>query len=82
MRSSAISPAKTARPLHCGTVKWFNTTKGYGFIEVAEGESDTRQIFVHASSISGSHALVEGQKVEFELSQDFGVQATRVVPQL
>ncbi|MGE7024158.1 cold-shock protein [Solibacillus cecembensis] len=48
-----------------GTVKWFNSEKGFGFIEV-EGEND---VFVHFSSIQGEgfKTLDEGQKVEFEV---------------
>lgn len=50
-----------------GTVKWFNTTKGYGFIEPAEGGKD---VFVHISAVqrSGLETLQDNQKVEFELS--------------
>jgi len=49
-----------------GTVKWFNTTKGYGFIEPDEGGNDA---FVHISAVqeAGLRELREGQKVEFEL---------------
>ena len=49
-----------------GTVKWFNPTKGYGFIEPAEGGKDA---FVHISAVerSGLSELTEGQKVEFEM---------------
>jgi len=49
-----------------GTVKWFNPTKGYGFIEPAEGGKDA---FVHISAVeqAGLSTLAEGQKVEFEL---------------
>ncbi|CAM5180042.1 Putative cold-shock DNA-binding protein OS=Ureibacillus acetophenoni OX=614649 GN=SAMN05877842_103191 PE=4 SV=1 [Ureibacillus acetophenoni] len=48
-----------------GTVKWFNSEKGFGFIEV-EGEND---VFVHFSAIQGEgfKTLDEGQKVEFEV---------------
>ena len=50
-----------------GTVKWFNTTKGYGFIEPAEGGKD---VFLHISAIerAGLQAPAEGQKVSFELA--------------
>ncbi|MBL6933704.1 MAG: cold-shock protein [Rhodospirillales bacterium] len=49
-----------------GTVKWFNPTKGYGFIEPEDGSKDA---FVHISSVerAGLSTLREGQKIEFEL---------------
>lgn len=49
-----------------GTVKWFNPTKGYGFIEPADGSKDA---FVHISAVerAGLSGLREGQKVEYEL---------------
>ena len=49
-----------------GTVKWFNPTKGYGFIEPEDGSKDA---FVHISAVerAGLSGLREGQKVEFEL---------------
>lgn len=49
-----------------GTVKWFNTTKGYGFIAPEDGGSD---IFVHISAVeqSGMMGLADDQPVEFEL---------------
>ena len=49
-----------------GTVKWFNTTKGYGFIAPEDGGSD---IFVHISAVeqSGLTGLADDQAVEFEL---------------
>jgi cold shock protein len=51
-----------------GTVKWFNDTKGYGFIAPESGEKD---LFVHHSSITGDgfKSLTEGAKVEFEARQ-------------
>lgn len=53
-----------------GTVKWFNATKGYGFIEPSEGGKDA---FVHISAVerSGLTSLTEGQKVEFEMIEGF-----------
>lgn len=60
-----------------GTVKWFNATKGYGFIE-RSGGSD---VFVHYSSIVGDgyRALEEGQKVQFVVEQgQKGEQAQEV----
>ena len=49
-----------------GTVKWFNPTKGYGFIEPSDGSKDA---FVHISAVeqAGLTTLNEGQKVEYEL---------------
>lgn len=51
-----------------GTVKWFNTTKGYGFIEPEEGGSD---VFVHISAVqkSGLTGLTDNQKVSYELEE-------------
>ena len=60
-----------------GTVKWFNSTKGFGFIE-REGAND---VFVHYSAIRGSgyRALEEGQRVEFTVVQgEKGPQAQDV----
>ena len=52
-----------------GTVKWYNATKGYGFIQPQDGGKD---VFVHASAIERSdlQSLVEGQAVEFEVERD------------
>lgn len=51
-----------------GTVKWFNPTKGYGFIEPDNGQKD---VFVHISAVerSGMGNLQEGQRVSFELER-------------
>ncbi|AWN41304.1 cold-shock protein [Methylobacterium durans] len=52
-----------------GTVKWFNETKGFGFIQPDNGGSDA---FVHISAVerAGMRNLVEGQKVSYELETD------------
>jgi cold shock protein len=54
-----------------GTVKWFNPTKGYGFIQPANGDKD---VFVHISAVqrAGLSGLNEGQVVEFELVSNRG----------
>ena len=62
-----------------GTVKWFNSTKGFGFIARSSGDPD---VFVHYSAIQGGgyRSLEEGQKVEFTLEQGpKGLQASNVV---
>ena len=52
-----------------GTVKWFNPTKGFGFIQSDDGGAD---VFVHISAVERSNlgSLNEGQKLSFELEQD------------
>jgi cold shock protein len=54
-----------------GTVKWFNPTKGYGFIQPSTGGQD---VFVHISAVerAGLSTLNEGQAVEFEIIQNRG----------
>jgi cold shock protein len=58
-----------------GTVKWFNTSRGYGFIQPEEGND----VFVHVSAIQDGDALQDGQAVEFDITQgQKGPQATNV----
>jgi CspA family cold shock protein len=64
-----------------GTVKWFNESKGFGFISRDEGGPD---VFVHFSAIQGSgfKTLTEGQKVTFDVQEGpKGPQAANVMPQ-
>ncbi|HEX8237653.1 MAG TPA: cold-shock protein [Abditibacteriaceae bacterium] len=63
-----------------GTVKWFNDSKGFGFIEQENGGED---VFVHHSAIEadGYRSLQEGQKVTFEISKEAkGLRAANVKP--
>jgi CspA family cold shock protein len=86
---AAVQPARPAvgrgttlegiTPRDFGIVKWFNSTKGYGFITSDEGE----EVFVHYSAVEGAgyRSLEEGQRVEFEVEQGKrGPQAVHVVP--
>jgi cold shock protein len=55
--------------MNTGTVKWFNSQKGFGFIQPEDGGKD---VFVHISAVerAGMHALNEGQKVSFDVVAD------------
>ncbi|TAE34541.1 MAG: cold-shock protein [Alphaproteobacteria bacterium] len=57
-----------------GTVKWFNTEKGYGFIMPEDGSKD---VFVHITSVerAGINRLNEGQRVSYELAQNKGKES-------
>jgi CspA family cold shock protein len=57
-----------------GTVKWFNATKGYGFIQPQDGGKD---VFVHVSAVerAGLSTLNEGQRVEYEIVNNRGKSA-------
>jgi len=64
-----------------GTVKWFNDSKGFGFISPADGSAD---VFVHFSAVQGDgfRSLAEGQTVSYEVENGpKGPQATQVSPQ-
>ena len=56
----------------CGTVKWFNSQKGYGFIQPTGGGG--RDVFVHISAVerAGLSSLNEGQQIEFEIEENRG----------
>lgn len=55
--------------MNTGTVKWFNGTKGFGFIQPDDGSVD---VFVHVSAVerAGMRGLNEGQKIEYDLVRD------------
>lgn len=57
-----------------GTVKWFNATKGYGFIAPDDG---TKDVFVHISAVerAGMQSLKEGQKLNFDVARERGRDA-------
>ena len=57
-----------------GTVKWFNSTKGFGFIQPADGGND---VFVHISAVqrAGLQGLNDGQRVSYELQNERGKTA-------
>ena len=58
-----------------GTVKWFNTTKGFGFIMPQDGGKD---VFVHITAVqaAGLRGLTEGQKISYEVAMERGKAAT------
>ena len=61
-------------PVSMGTVKWFNATKGYGFIQPDDGGND---VFVHISAVerAGLSSLNEGQAVEYEIESNRGKES-------
>ncbi|UZT80954.1 cold-shock protein [Ectopseudomonas chengduensis] len=78
MQQASASTSVTPDDRETGTVKWFNTSKGFGFISRDSGDD----IFVHFRAIRGEghRVLVEGQRVEFSVMQrDKGLQAEDVI---
>src|SRR5215218_10760961 len=67
--AALIPPAVKGHPMATGTVKWFNETKGYGFIQPDQGGKD---VFVHISAVerSGMNGLAEGMKVTYDVEAD------------
>ena len=61
-----------------GTVKWFNPTKGYGFIQPQDG---SRDMFVHISAVerAGLSSLNEGQTIEYEIVSNRGKQSAESI---
>jgi CspA family cold shock protein len=55
--------------MNTGTVKWFNATKGFGFIQPDNGDTD---VFVHISAVerAGMRSLSDGQKISYDIVQD------------
>jgi CspA family cold shock protein len=75
-----LSLVREVFSLASGTVKWFNDSKGYGFITPDEG---TKDLFVHHSNIAGEgfKTLAEGARVEYEAREgEKGPEATNVAP--
>jgi CspA family cold shock protein len=66
--------SKETEKMTNGTVKWFNSTKGYGFIQPEDGGAD---VFVHVSAVekAGLRGLNEGQRVNFEVTKERGKSA-------
>lgn len=80
LREDILSCALGVSFMPNGTVKWFNESKGYGFIAPKDGGED---VFVHYSAIEGSgfRTLAEGQEVSYETRRGpKGLQATNVMP--
>ncbi len=75
--STKVGGASGSSKKETGSVKWFNASKGFGFITRANGD----EIFVHFRSIVGQRSLRDGQQVEFAVTNGSkGLQAEDVVP--
>jgi CspA family cold shock protein len=70
----AINESVKGNLMATGTVKFFNTQKGYGFIQPDDGSKD---VFVHITAVerAGMRSLVEGQKLNYEIVTERGKQA-------
>jgi cold shock protein len=73
-RAAAILSCTKEAAMATGTVKWFNPTKGYGFIQPQDGGRD---VFVHISAVerAGLSSLNEGQTVEYEVVSNRGKES-------
>lgn len=69
LRRKPVRPDTKEQHVNTGTVKWFNVTKGFGFITPDQGGND---VFVHISAVerAGLRGLNEGQKVSYEIEPD------------
>jgi CspA family cold shock protein len=74
VRSVFYDDAAKETSMATGTVKWFNSTKGYGFIQPSDG---SRDVFVHISAVerAGLRTLVEGQRVTYDIATERGRSA-------
>jgi CspA family cold shock protein len=74
MAAQAFNESVKGNSMAIGTVKFFNTQKGYGFIQPDDGSKD---VFVHITAVerAGLRSLVEGQKVSYEIVTERGKQA-------
>ena len=74
MNAPAFNGSVKGLKMPVGTVKFFNTQKGFGFIQPDDGSKD---VFVHISAVekAGMRSLAEGQKVSFEIVTERGKQA-------